>query len=131
MPLFCCFLLLGNTAWCRYHTFLCEKRLDSVAQAGLRTAEVFLPQPLKDCDDHAVPRVLYHPIGILLAVMHTMLSVCLSFLSVFYNLTKLFICVGVLPTRMFVRCLSAWCPQHPEEGARTPGTRIADGCELP
>lgn len=31
---------------------------------------------------------------------------------------------------MHMYCLCVWCPQRPDEGVSSPGTRITGGCEL-
>jgi hypothetical protein len=42
-----------------------------------------------------------------------------------------FMCVGNLLTSMSVYCVCSWCLRRPEEGVRSPGTRVTDGCEPP
>ena len=48
-----------------------------------------------------------------------------SFIPIFY-----FMCVSILATCMAVH-MYARCPQKSEEGIRSPGTRVTDGCEPP
>lgn len=40
-------------------------------------------------------------------------------------------CMGAFPTYICMYHLSAWCLPRPEKGVGAPGTRFADGCELP
>ena len=40
-------------------------------------------------------------------------------------------CVSVLPAFVSVCTTFTKCPQRPEEGVRSPGTGITEGCELP
>lgn len=49
-------------------------------------------------------------------------------LRVFYFI---FYCIKVLPACMFVSHMCAGYPQRPEEGIRSPGTRVTDGWGLP
>lgn len=42
---------------------------------------------------------------------------------------SLCMCVGVLTVRVSMNHLCAWCRLRPEEGVRSPGTGVADGCD--
>jgi hypothetical protein len=35
--------------------------------------------------------------------------------------------MGILPARMSVHHVNAWCPRRSEEGVRFPGTQVTDG----
>ena len=48
-----------------------------------------------------------------------------------YYVSLFLTCMGILPACKSVRHLQAWYSQGPEEGVRSPGTTITDGCELP
>lgn len=39
--------------------------------------------------------------------------------------------MDVLPTGMFVYHMHAWCSCKSEEGFRSPGSKVIDGCEPP
>ena len=39
--------------------------------------------------------------------------------------------MGVLPTRLFVYHVHAWCPPRPEEGIGSPGAGVTDGDKTP
>ena len=40
-------------------------------------------------------------------------------------------CLCALPACMYVYHVCAWCLWRPEEGIRSPGTGVTDGCEPP
>ena len=48
-----------------------------------------------------------------------------------YSFFFLYMCLSALPASMFKHHIYSWCPQRPEEGARSPGTGLTGGCEPP
>ena len=59
---------------------------------------------------------------------------CVANAFISSNIFNVFIdpvCMSVLPACTHVHCVQVWCPQRPEEGTRSPGTGVTDGCDLP
>lgn len=42
-----------------------------------------------------------------------------------------FMCMGIFPVYMSVHNTLAWCPWNSEEGVRSPGTEVTNGCKPP